>query len=236
MRKEVRRRHDAHVRASAVCTEHSTIFDATPGGQKARAMLGTCVADTDRLLAFQQRSLEDRRAATEQLRQWRRTLRDAVKAVVVVGRLVNLLGDTAMGTMRQPGPVSDDELLAYARGLLDRVAPHADAFVAAGLPPDLLKNLSDAVERFAATKDAQAGSRQRFTAAAESIRETQDKADKTVAALEAIAVNTPAASPEVLTKLRIAKRVGPRTTEQPTTKRAPRLTPPSSPPPADKAA
>ncbi len=232
MRKRIRRRHDAHVRAYSVCTEHSALFDATAGGQKTRAALGAHVADVDRLLALQERSIEDRRAATEQCRLLRQTLRNAASAVVKVGKLVHL-DDTVMATMQFPGSPSDDELLAYSRGLLDRVSAHAEAFVADGLPPDLLKNLSDAIQTFAAARDAQTASRQRFTAAAESIHETLDKADKTVDVLEAIAVNTPAAHPEVVTKLRIAKRVGPRATE-PAEKPASPPTPPST--PADKAA
>ena len=231
MRKQVRRRHDAHVRAQGVCTEHSAIFDATAGGQKARASLGTHVAEVDRLLALQERSVEDRRAATEQCRLSRVTLREAAKAVVRVGKLVNL-DASIMETMRLPPVTSDDELLAYSRGLLDRVSAHADAFVAEGLPPDHLKNLADAIEAFAAARDAQAASRQRFSAATESIRETLDDADKTVDVLEAIVVHTPAAHPEVLTKLRIARRVGPRVTA-PAVKPSPILAPSR---PADKAA
>src|SRR5712691_8203921 len=179
MRKRIRRRHDAHVRAYSVCTEHSALFDATAGGQKTRAALGAHVADVDRLLALQERSIEDRRAATEQCRLLRQTLRNAASAVVKVGKLVHL-DDTVMATMQFPGSPSDDELLAYSRGLLDRVSAHAEAFVADGLPPDLLKHLADAIQAFAAARDAQAASRQRFTAAAESIRETLDKASKTV--------------------------------------------------------
>jgi hypothetical protein len=231
MRKQVRRRHDAHVRAQGVCTEHSALFDATAGGQKTRAALGTHVAEVDRLLALQERSVEDRRAATEQCRLSRRTLREAAKAIVKVGKVVNL--DAIMETMRLPAGTSDDELLAYSRGLLDRVSAHADAFVAEGLPPDLLKDLGDAIQAFAAARDAQAGSRQRFTAASESIRETLDTADKTVDVLEAIVVNTPAAHPEVLTKLRMARRVGPRVTA-PAAKPSPIPAPPST--PTDKAA
>jgi hypothetical protein len=215
-----------------VCSEHSALFDATPGGQKMRAALGAHVADVDRLLALQERSIEDRRAATEQCRQSRQTLRDAANAVVKVGKVVSL-GDAIMATLKRPGPGSDDELLAYSRGLLDRVSTHADAFVADGLPPDLLKNLSDAIQAFAAARDAQAASRQRFTAAAQSIRETLDNADKTVDVLEAIAVTTPAARPEILTKLRIAKRVGPRAAE-PAAKPALPPAPPSA--PTDEAA
>src|SRR5712692_1207469 len=227
MRKEIRRRHDAHVRAHGVCTEHSALFDATPGGQKTRAALGTYVADVARLLALQERSIQDRRAATEQIRFSRRALRDAAKGVVKVGKLVNL-DDAMMAAMQLPGPASDDELLAYSRGLLDRVSSHADAFVAEGLPPDLLKNLANRIQAFAAARDAQAAAGQRFTAATESIRETLDKADNTVGALEAIAVNIPAARPEVLTRLRIAKRVGPRAAE-PAPKPAPSPAPASTP-------
>ena len=134
MRKQVRRRHDAHVRAQNVCAEHSALFDGTSGGQKARAAFGAQMAEVDRLLALQERSIEDGRAATEQCRQSRRTLRAAAKAVVSVGRVVNL-DAPLMDTMRLPGATSDDELLAYTRGLLERVSAHADAFVAEGCRP-----------------------------------------------------------------------------------------------------
>jgi len=75
--------------------------------------------------------------------------------------------------------------------------------------------------------DAQAASRQRHSAAFESIREALNGADRAVDVLEAIAVNTPGAPPEVLIKLRIARRVGPRVSAAP---KAPPTTP------ADKAA
>ena len=209
MRKDLRRRHDAQVRVTGVCTEHSAVFDATPGGQKARTALATSVANVDRLLALQERSIEDRRAATEQVRSGRRTLRDAAKAVVKIGRLVTLDQPT-MATMQLLGHASDDQLLAYMRGLSDRVGAHADAFVAEGLPPDLLARLDDETQRFVAAKEGLAAARQTFTVATDSIRQAQDNAEKTVDALDAIAVNTPAARPEVLRKLRIARRIGPR--------------------------
>ncbi|MGH9409396.1 MAG: hypothetical protein ACRD1V_08060 [Vicinamibacterales bacterium] len=227
MRTRVRRRHEAYVRAQSVCAEYSALFDATPGGQKARAALGTDVAELDRLLTVQAVSIEDRRAATEQSRLSRITLRDAAKAVVSVGRIVNL--DAAvMGTMKLPGAASDDELLAYSRGLSERVSAHADAFVAEGLPPDLLKHLDDGATAFAAARDGQAGARQRFSAAFESIRETLDHTDKMIDVLEAIVLNTPDAPPEVLTQLRIARRVGPRVSVP--------VPKPPQPAPADKAA
>jgi len=210
MRKDIRRRHDAHVRANNVCAEHSALFDATPGGQKMRTTLATCVADVDHQLSVQARSLAERRASTDQCRKARRTLRDAAKAVVRVSSIANL-DEATRANFPILGSVSDDELIAYARGLLDTVSSQADALVAEGLPPDLLKNLDAALQGLVGARDAAALARQRFAASTESIHESQDRADRTVAALEAIAVNLPAANPEVVTKLRIAKRVGPRT-------------------------
>ena len=238
MRKDIRRRHDAHLRVNGVCTEHSALFDATPGGQKARTALGTCVDDVDRLLALQKQSLQGRRESTEQCRAARRALRDAAKAVVRVGKLVDP-DETTIGTLQIPGAMSDDELLAYSRGLLNRVSSHADAFVAEGLPPDLLKNLDAGIQGLAAAREAYASSRQQFAAAAVTIGETQDRADKTVAAIEAIAVNLPAANPEVITKLRIAKRVGPRASTRSNAAPSPEPAPAPAPPsatPSDKAA
>jgi len=226
MRKTVRRRHEAHVRVQTVCAEHSAFFDATPGGQQTRADFGTQVAEVDRLLVLQEGAIEDRRAATSQCHLSRRTLRAAARAVVNVGRRVNI-DAPVMDTLKLPPSANYDQVLAYARAILERVSAHADAFVAKGLPPDLLKHLEDGIAAFAAAREEQAASRQRFTAAFQSIRETLDQTDNTVDVLEGIVVNTPDAPPEVLTKLRIARRVGPRV-----------AVPPKAPPatPTDKAA
>src|SRR5262245_10815406 len=220
MNKSLERRHDAHTRANSVCEMHTAIFDATAGGKKARASLAANVANVTELLVSQQKSFEDRRAATVQSRAARVRLREAAKAVVSVGKLVNL-PEIAMSTMRLPGSMSDDELLAYARTLLDRASAHADAFLAEGLPPDLLENLEGGIKALSAAREQFALARQQFAGASEAIRETQDQSDRTVRVLEAIALNTPAARPEVLTKLRVAKRVGPRKAAEKTPAAAP---------------
>lgn len=227
MGKQVRRRDGADVSAQSGCAEHSGLFDGASEGRKARSALGTHVADVDRLHALQERSIEDGHAATEQCRQARHTLRTAAKAVVMVGRVVNV-AVPMMGTMRLPGGASDDELLAYSRGLLKRVAVHAKAFVAEGLPPDLLTRLGDGTRESEAAQEARASSRQRFSAASESILETLNQADKVVDVLEAIVLTTPAAPPEILAKLSIARALGPRVS-------APEPKPPQA-TPTDKAA
>ena len=235
MRKDERRRHDAHVRVNGVCTQHSALFDATPGGKSTCAALGTYVADTGRRLAVQKQCIEDRRAATKQCRVARRALHAAARAVVRVGQLVTL-DQPAMDTMQIPPVMSDDELIAYSQGLLNRVSPYADAFVAKGLPPDVLTNLDTSVQALVAARDARATAVQQYAAATAAIHDTQDLADKTVAALDAIALNLPAANPEVVTKLRMAKRVGPRAdaAPKPNAEPAPSPAPPAT-APVDKA-
>jgi hypothetical protein len=62
MRKKISRHHDAQVRVHNVCVEHRAFFDATPGKASTRATLATHVDEVTRLLAWQERSNEDRRA------------------------------------------------------------------------------------------------------------------------------------------------------------------------------
>lgn len=215
MRKTLRRRHDAHVRVQSVCAEHAAFFDATPGGQKARATLATDVAEVDRLFVLQLASTEDRRTAVNQCRLSRRTLHDADVAVASVGRMVDL--DADMASLHLPEGKSDDELLAYSRALLERVSAHAEAFVAEGLPPDLLKQLGEDIAAFAAARDAQTVARQRFRSATDLIRDRLDHAANAVDVLQAIAINTPGAPPELAGKVRSARRIGPRASAPPKT-------------------
>jgi hypothetical protein len=205
----MRRRHEAHMRVLNVCAEHSALFDATPGGQKTRTALGKSVTDVDRFFALQAQALTDRSAAVAEIRLARARLRGDAKAVLSVGKA--MAEDVAdVRTMQLPRFASDDALLAYSRALLDRVTRHADAFVADGLPPDALTQFEGNIATFAAARDAQAAARQRFSAAYASIREALTASDKSVGVVMTIALKTPAANPEVVAKLRMARRVGPR--------------------------
>ena len=212
MRKRISRRHEAYGRAKRVCTEHSALLDTTAGGQKLRISLEGHVGKVDRLLALQEESIMERRAATAMVRSGRLAIRHALKAVVMVGRLVTPADGTVMSTMRLPGPVSDNDLMAQASGILDRVTPYADDFIAAGLPPDLLEKLAAAIDALASARSAQSTARRNFTAATESIRDIQHDARRTIDAIEAIAINMPKtrSSSDMLTMLRVARRVGPR--------------------------
>jgi len=204
------RRHDAHVRVNGVCTENRAVLDPISGVQDARTTLGTCVSNVDAQLTERKQAINDRLASTEQIRRSRRALHDLAKGIVQVAPLVNE-GTPLMETLQRPGRVRrDGELIPYMRGLAERVSPRADAFVAAGLPADHLQKLGDEIDRFVAGKDLQTNAVQRSAAAEEAIRTSQETARKTIAALEAVAMGIKAAHPEILTKLRVAMRVGPR--------------------------
>jgi len=209
MRKDIRRRLDAHVRTSDVCARHRAMFDATDGGRNMRAALVTCVAEVEQQLVLQEQCTENRRSATAQLVRARRVLRDCANAIVRVGRVVQIDGVT-MGTMRLPGSIGDGPLLAYMRGLLDRVAPYEDAFVATGLLPGLLRDCTHEIDRFVAAKHSLAQARQQFTASTKTMLRVLERAGRAIDVLESIAIHRQATIPEVLPALRTARRIGPR--------------------------
>ncbi|HEV3141178.1 MAG TPA: hypothetical protein VGY57_11705 [Vicinamibacterales bacterium] len=196
------------MRSNDVCTQHSDTFDVTPGAKKTRLALNGCVTESDRLLAVQARALEERKAATQQCRLCRSALRAAGRTVVKVGRLVNL-PDTVMDTLRIPGSMSDAGLQAHMQGLYDRVLPYKDAFEAVGLPSDGLTSLTNGVRALAAARSAHAATIQDAASAADAIRETQARASTIILALESIARRATLADREVVTKLNVARRVGP---------------------------
>jgi hypothetical protein len=205
----VRLRHAAHVRANNVCTQHSDSFDVTPGAKKTRLALNDYVTESTRLLADQGRALEERKAATQQCRVCRRALRAISKTIIRVGKLVNV-PDTVMETLSVPGSMSDGELLAHMQGLHDRVLPYKDAFEAQGLPPDLLTNLTDGIRALETARAAHAATIQDAASADEALGENQDLAAVTILALESMAPRATLANREVVSKLRVARRVGPR--------------------------
>jgi hypothetical protein len=204
-------RHDSQVRSNDVCTQHSETFDAHPGTKNARLLLNGYVNASARLLALQDRANLARKAATQQCRFCRWALRLSGKAIVKVGRLVTL-PDTVMSAMTVAGSMSDGKLMAHMQALHDQVLPHADAFMAAGLPPDVLPNLIGGIRALEAARAAYAATVQDAAAARDSLRQNQNMATATILALEAVVPPTTQANREVVNKLTVARRVGPRKT------------------------
>ena len=233
MREFVKLRHASLVRADDVCTEHSDVFDVNEGTKNARLELHGHVTESTRLLALRKQALDARKAATQQCRICRRALNASGTAVVRIGRLVKL-PDTVMETLVAPRPMADEDLLAYAQALHDGVLPYQDAFAAKGLPPDGLQKLVDGVQALNAARAAYAKTVQVSAATDQAVQENHNAAAGTISALESL---IPPSRGDVLTKLRVARRVGPRQVALPEaaaaangTTGAPSRVPPSTPP------
>jgi hypothetical protein len=205
-------RHDSQVRSNDVATQHSDTLDAKPSTKKARLALNDYVNESNRLMASQARALDERKAATQQCRICRIALRAAGKAVVKVGKLVQL-PDTVMETLTVPGSVSDNRLLAHMQALYDRVLPYKDAFEGQGLPPDVLANLTNGIQALQAARSAHAATIQDAASVDVALTDNQDKASATIHALESVVATTTPINQDLLTKLKVARRVGPRSTD-----------------------
>jgi hypothetical protein len=212
MKKQISLAHDSQVRANDVATTHSATWDVTAGGLKTRLALNGYVTESTRLLAVRSRAIDDRRAATEQRRQCRITLRSLDKTIVKVGKLVNQ-PELVTQTLAVAGTMGDPELQAHMQALLDRVLPFKAAFEAEGLPPDTLTNVADGIKALEAARARVAATIQDAASAEKGLLANQKLARATIQALEATAPRATQDQRDVLTKLKVARRVGPRKTQ-----------------------
>jgi hypothetical protein len=180
-----------------------------PGAKATRLAPNDYVTESSRLLAVRTLAIEKRKAATQQCRLCRRGLRAAGTTVVRVGKLVNV-PDTVMETLTIPGSMSDGDLQVHMQGLYDRVLPYKDAFEAKGLSPDVLANLTDGIKALETARAAYDATIQDAASADEALRENQDLSSVTIRALESMAPRATVADREVVKKLKVARRVGPR--------------------------
>jgi len=213
MDRRIRLRTDAHERVDSVFKEHEAdLKKAAPGSLKHVATVADAVTDVVQLMKEQGQHLIARRTAIADGRKERRALRNAVRLVVRVNPLVRLADGTAK-LMQTPRVASDAELLRDCEAILETARQHADAYVAEGVPPGLLDDLAKHIEAFADTRKRLTVATQGHSAARLAILDRLADADKATGVVQAILINTPDANPDVLRKLRQAKRVGPRVHE-----------------------
>ena len=155
-----------------------------------------------------QRHFDDERAATATCRKLRRALRGSLKAVVKVSPFVSREEATAK-VMGRIGNSSDSDLLSVAAATLDKVTQHSAAFLEQGLPVNVLKNLPLQTDGLTKAKKAQSDARLLRLAAGESIETALGAGDAAIDLLHSIAVSTSDADPNLVSQLRLAKRVGP---------------------------
>ena len=223
----IRLRKDAHERVDTVFKEHDAdLKKNAPGGLKHVATVDATVSDVKRLLTEQAQHLTDRRTAIADGREERRALRNAVRLVVAVNPLVRLADGTAK-LLQTPQVSTDDDLLRDCGAILETAQQHADAYVAEGVPAGLLDNLAKHIEAFGDTRKRLAVATQGNSAARLAILDRLADADEAIGVVHAILINTPDANPDVLRKLRQAKRVGPRVHEDAAAQPPATTTPPA---------
>jgi hypothetical protein len=203
-----RLRRNAHERYNSACLPQRELFATSEGGANALANLGTSLAESDRWSTERQRHLDDERAATIRCRTLYRTLRDSLNTVVKVSRFVDLDEATA-NVIGRLSNTRYDELLTVAAAALDKVTQHSAAFLAQGLPADILKDLPVQIQGLKAALKARADARVLRRAAGESMQSALVASDTAIKQLHVIAVSTRSADPNFVSQLRLAKRVGP---------------------------
>lgn len=207
MKKTIRRRHEARRRAQAICEENRSVIEATDGGRKTLARFNASVDAVNSLFAAGQQALNDRRVAQADLAGARRQLREILKALVDVSAIVTLDEGSAK-LMDLPEITSDEQLLADANAVYGIVSAHTAAFVAEGLPDNVVNDLQTQIATFVRSKKASSTARKTFTAARRAAVDELRTGQRALAVIDAILAQSPLASPQALTKLRLAKRIG----------------------------
>jgi len=210
MQERLKRRQNAHVEGLNECARVRSDFEANQGGLKALDRLGTSVADVRRGFKTQQGCLNDKRRLVEAIGSGVRVLRTLLKGVVKVSALAGL-EPSAAKVMQLPRRSSHELLLAAGHAIFDQVTAHKDVFLAEGLAPNVLTDLPAQIEQVRADKAAYSDAVRRFTAATDEIRRALDDGDDAIEVCLAYLESLPNPNLSVIQKLRIAKRVGPRT-------------------------
>ena len=207
MQKNIRRRHEANRRAQAICEQNRGVIETNDGGKKALSRFSATVDGVDVLLADQEQARNERQKARTDLEAQRRTLRDILKAVVDVSPFVTL-GDGSAGTLQLPEITTDEQLTAVANAIDRTATANAAAFVAEGLPANVIPSLHVQIDRFVQLRKTASTARKAFSAAGRAARTLTKAGRKALKVMDAILAQSPNADPKELGKLRAAKRIG----------------------------
>lgn len=208
MRKHIRRKQEAHRKALAICDEIRADIEATDGGKKWLAKLNASVDDVEGLFTDQQQARNRQRLASANVDQARAALRDIIKVIVGVSAVVKLDEGSAQ-VMAIPQDGSDELLIADANAIYRAASSNAKAFEGEGLPANVIPELESQIAAFKTAKMANSTARKTYTAAFKSARKVVKAGDEALSVIEAILARSPNVDAKALTKLRMAKRIGP---------------------------
>ena len=207
MDKFQRRKHKAHKRSLVVGNQHGPFFNATAGGKKSLAKLGTAVDTEAARISDQENSRSQHQQASARGDEARRILLKGLRHVSTVS---GLLSDDATPTFEGSRPPNDEQLIGRLDAVVAGTSAHADAFVNEGVQPTLLETLTSELAAFKKAKEAITRSAKLYTEASAALDDALSEGDDAIAVLEGILATSPDAPAGALTALRQAKLIGPR--------------------------
>jgi hypothetical protein len=154
-------------------------------------------------------------AALAGIRTARTNVRWGLTALVRIAPSVTLEPEVAK-VFHMPRGRTDEELLAVARDAMDKIAPFANEFLAAGLPPKVLTDLPKQIADFAAARLAKSNASREYTITTDHIDKELDAGDEAIRIAATILDSSPSAPTDAVKKLRSAKRIGPSTAKSET--------------------
>jgi len=208
MRQTIQRKLGSQRAVQDVCDEYRDTIQATDGGRKAYAKLNSSIDSVDRLSSEQQQALNARRVASADCRQRRQTIHDLIKSIVEVSAVVTLSEGSAK-IVRMPEMGTNESLLAEANAIYEMASANAAAFVDEGLPKNVIPDLGTQITAFKAARARLSNARKTFAAVTKAAIASLRSGHEGIAVIDAILAHTPSADPKALTKLRLAKRIGP---------------------------
>lgn len=209
MRNSNRRRYESQVRVRAFCADHREIFTGTPLGEKMLAQLDASVAEAAGHFASQSKGRNAAQEGAAARHTARTALRGSLTAIVRTSRFLGLAAGPTAEQFPMPRRGSDQLLVADATAILEKAVPLADAFVAHGLPANVLKELPAQIAAVNGAILAQAAGRETHVGANVAVNGALDVAAQAVDALESIFLNAPDVDANAVAMWQHARRIGP---------------------------
>ncbi|HEV3139992.1 MAG TPA: hypothetical protein VGY57_05730 [Vicinamibacterales bacterium] len=205
----IRRRSDSLVQILAFVMVHLVIFEATSVGKKMVAALQQLVAQLTTLFTTDSSARDTAHDHTVERAKARKALLRSGKAIRRTGLLLALDGAATEERFPQFRSVSDRQLAADARSVLEKALPLKAAFVAHGLPSSVIEDLPAQIEAMDQAIQHQSTGREMHVAAKRAAGVALTSAAPIVKALESILLNAPNVDALTLEAWKSAKRIGP---------------------------
>jgi len=168
-----------------------------------RAQLKGAVANTRSLIAEHAAALADERTWSQNRAELRRLLRDALGAVVRIGRIIGAQTQRVL-VFDRVRRTSDDELIASATAMYTTIAKDPDLFTDHGLPARVIENLQRLASALREAAAAQYRARLKHATMAKSLRMELQSGRRAIVAVEVTLADAADEHPKAVVDFRLA--------------------------------